>query len=331
MRSVVLKRRQVKVSLILINSYYFFLILSNIRPLHATFIRPFPTHINIQTLSPTTFISQSSQTTLEARGDKKKGYQFGDITKSLINKITHNDEYEFGDLSRHIDNQIKDNIAKLNNKNKYEFGDLTKYIVQDFTNSTDQYKFGDITNEIISRVKSKQYTMEDLALLMKGLVSFGVGISPVASVLPIKLLIDLLNYSIAGDLGNKVVASITLELDKRMKKAIVGDENYKVGDLTKKAISEYTGRGGGEYRFGDITKTVLESLEKYDELQKEVAQRNSMKKELDEKDKYVIDVKVVEKTEFLEDGAVFEKVRQDLEKWDDEYLNNLKKENNTKS
>lgn len=248
--------------------------------------------------------------------EKKKGYQFGDITKGLISKVTKKDKYEFGDLSRHLDSKVKENITTLTNKNEYEFGDLTKYIVSDFTNST-KYEFGDITKEIIQRVKTHNYTLEDLAILIKALVSFGVGLSPVASFLPVKLLIDLLNYSIAGDLGTKVVSSITLEIDKRMKKAITGDESYAIGDYSKKAILKYIGRD--EYTFGDITKTVVESMDTYDKQQKEVAAMNSSQK------MPIKDAELIQKTTFLSNDEDFEQISKELKSWDDKYLESLDK------
>jgi hypothetical protein len=279
----------------------------------------------------------------QAKGDnsKKGGYQFGDITKSLINKITEKDKYEFGDLSKHIDSKVKDRLAKLSNKNEYEFGDLTKYLVQDFTNSTTKYQFGDITKEIIHRVTSKNYTMDDMAILMKALVSFGVGLTPVASILPVKLLIDLLNYSIAGDIGNKVVSSITLELDKRMKKAITGDEQYQVGDVTKKALLDYTGRDS--YSFGDITKKVMGSMEEYEQQQKKIAERNLeikerkklgidtyVKTDEDTNADVVIDTKAtmietIDKPTFLSDEQNYDLIAKELEAWDKKYRNELNK------
>lgn len=203
---------------------------------------------------------------------KQKGYKFGDMTKSFINKITNEEEYEFGDLSKHLDKQVKSRIATLNNKEEYKFGDLTKFLIHDFTHennndgnsttiATSQYEFGDITKEMIRRIKTKNYTMEDLLLLIKTLMSIGVSFSPIASFLPIKVLVDLLNYSIVGDVGGKAVQAISIEIDKRMKKAIVGDESYQIGDLTKRNILKYIGKE--EYTFGDITKRVMTSMDDY--------------------------------------------------------------------
>lgn len=204
--------------------------------------------------------------TSKARGK----YKFGDISKTLIKKITKKDEYEFGDLSKHLDKQAKNKVASLSKKEDYEFGDLTRLVrsrigdeVQDFTNK-DKYKFGNITKEIARRVATKDYTFDDLILLFKILLAFGAGLSPVANFLPAKLLIELLDYSIVGDVSSKVIAAITTELDRRMKKVVTGDEDYKLGDLSKNRLMKYIGKEDGKYEFGDITRFVLDNLDSKD-------------------------------------------------------------------
>jgi hypothetical protein len=80
-------------------------------------------------------------------------------------------------------------------------------------------------------VSSGKYTFDDLVLLFKVLLSFGVGLSPVAGFLPVRLLVELLNYSIAGDAGNKLIGALAQEIDRRVKSALVGDADYKVRAL----------------------------------------------------------------------------------------------------
>lgn len=181
---------------------------------------------------------------------KKKGYQFGDITKNLISKVTNKDDYEFGDLSKAIDKTVKQKVATMSGKDKdsYQFGDLSKLIdskvkeqVNDFTNQ-ESYQFGDVTKEILKRVKTRNYTLDDMMILLKILLAFGAGLSPVANFLPAKLLIELLDYSILGDVTNKVTSAITQELDRRMKKAFTGDVDYQLGDMSKKAVLNYIGK-----------------------------------------------------------------------------------------
>ena len=62
-----------------------------------------------------------------------------------------------------------------------------------------------------------------------------------------KLLVELLNFSLVNDVAGKVTSALAMELDKRLKKSLLGDENYKLGDATKRtiadAIKNYTGKG----------------------------------------------------------------------------------------
>lgn len=187
---------------------------------------------------------------------KKKGYRFGDLTKSLIGgsveKITGK-PYEFGDLSRHVDKNIKEKVAEITGKDEYEFGDLSRFVdkqikgeVNKFTGK-DAYKVGDISKELIRRVASGDFTLDDLFMLLKALAIFEASISSVSGFLPVKLLIDLLNFSLANDVAGRVSSALAIELDKRLKGALLGDENYKLGDATKstiaKAVKAYTGKG----------------------------------------------------------------------------------------
>ena len=187
---------------------------------------------------------------------KKGGYKFGDITKSLIGgsveKITGK-PYEFGDLSRHIDRNVKDKVNDLTGKSDYEFGDLSRFVdskikgeVNKFTGK-ESYRVGDLSKEMIRRVASGDFTLDDLFMLLKALAIFEASISPVAGFLPVKLLIDLLNFSLANDVAGRVASSLAMELDKRLKGALLGNENYKLGDATKStianAVKTYTGKG----------------------------------------------------------------------------------------
>jgi hypothetical protein len=184
------------------------------------------------------------------------GYKFGDITKSLIGgsveKITGK-PYEFGDLSRHIDRNVKDKVNDLTGKSDYEFGDLSRFVdskikgeVNKFTGK-ESYRVGDLSKELIRRVASGDFTLDDLFMILKALAIFEASISPVAGFLPVKLLIDLLNFSLANDVAGRVASSLAMELDKRLKGALLGNENYKLGDATKStianAVKSYTGKG----------------------------------------------------------------------------------------
>lgn len=144
--------------------------------------------------------------------------------------------------------------------------------------------------------------MKDAFTLLKALLSFGVGLSPVAGLLPIKFLIDLLNFSVIEDVSGKIVGALSQEIDRRVKKAITGDEQYQLGDFTKKEILNFIGKE--EYAFGDVTKKVLEG---FDENDKNTPKQNNAKAqssqfklspeilhEFEEWDKATIDVEVVE-------------------------------------
>ena len=45
--------------------------------------------------------------------------------------------------------------------------------------SQDNYQFGDLTKEIMNRVTSGKYTMDDLFMLLKALAMIGASLSPV--------------------------------------------------------------------------------------------------------------------------------------------------------
>lgn len=217
-------------------------------------------------------------------GSSKKGYRFGDLTKSLlggsVEKITGK-PYEFGDLSRSIDSSIKGKINGLTGSDDYEFGDLSRWVdtqikgeVNKYTDK-DAYKFGDLTKEILRRVAAGEYTLDDLFMLLKALAIFEASISPVAGFLPVKLLVELLNFSLLNDVAGKVTSALAMELDKRLKKSLLGDENYKLGDATKRtiasAVKSYTGKE--EYEFGDVTKKVVSIFA--DETQGQVVTKDS--------------------------------------------------------
>lgn len=190
---------------------------------------------------------------LSNRGNNDSGYQFGDLTRGVIgrfqkrvNSLTGKSQYEFGDLSRWVDGKVKDRVEEYTGKAVYQFGDMTR--------------------ETVRRLVDGEYDREDLVLLLKIAATIGVNLQPVASVLPMKVLMDLLNLSleasIAQTVGEKVIRSITNEIDARMKEMVTGDRNYKVGDFTKRIVNRWTGKEA--YEFGDVTKNILGILQQRD-------------------------------------------------------------------
>jgi hypothetical protein len=200
----------------------------------------------------------------------RQGYKFGDLTRRLIgdrvNKITGKDEpYEFGDLSRWVDGRIKERIGTLTDKEEYEFGDLTKWawnqvgnVTQNYTGK-ETYEVGDLSKAVIRRVRSGEYALNDVSLACRILLSAGMGfLMPVASILPLRTLLDLVNIGLAQEVSGRLLEELAGFLDRRFKEALTGNQNYQLGDLTKdklkSAITNWTGKDS--YEFGDITRHI---------------------------------------------------------------------------
>lgn len=196
----------------------------------------------------------SSDVNNHPNGDKKWPYQFGDLTRGAlkgfqekVNKKTGKESYRFGDLSRWLDSQAKEKVAH-------------------FTGNADgSYQFGDISKEILLRLQQNKYNRDDLILLLKIVVTIGMNFSPVARILPLKVLVELLNLSLEASLaqtvGEKILSALTKEIDARMKAMVTGDRNYQLGDYTKRFVTQWTGKGDAEYEFGNITRTVLSRMQ----------------------------------------------------------------------
>lgn len=248
-------------------------------------IRALLTPLPLRVLSSRDRRRRRSVSLAQSSGDKKgqkKGYQFGDISRFLakqattrIKKVTKKDAYEFGDLTRFLDQQAKRTVADWTGSGEYEFGDLTRFAVSsvrsrvsNFTSHVDEdgkpaYQFGDITREVLRRAQAGEYDTRDLFLALRVLLSAGVGLTPMMSMLPVRWLLDLVNLGLAQDIGGRLMEVLASALDERMKLAITGDSKYQLGDLTKKqlvrAITTFTGKD--EYEFGDIARK-LASLNK---------------------------------------------------------------------
>mmetsp|Transcript_31523 Transcript_31523/g.47040 ORF Transcript_31523/g.47040 Transcript_31523/m.47040 type:complete len:326 (-) Transcript_31523:19-996(-) len=249
-----------------------------------------------------------------------KDYQFGDITKGVGKKITGNEEYQFGDVSRWLDSKAKNAVNQATGKDTYEFGDLTKYLderakskASEFTKK-DEYVVGDISKEVVRRAWNGEYDFNDMILLLKVLAAFGfTTFSPVANVLPVKMLLEMYDVSLEVEVGGRLVRFLAEALDKRFKEALVGDANYQLGDVTKKKIMGFMGKNveeGDTYEFGDFSKAVKEKLDTKEQ-QKQGSSSSSS-------DGGVIDVKhVVEPIMDIE-------LAKDLDKFDKQW----KKQNN---
>lgn len=161
-----------------------------------------------------------------------------------VNSLTGKSKYEFGDLSRWLDSKAKEKSKSFTDKPNYQFGDISR--------------------EILRRLVDGEYDRDDLLLFLKIVATIGISMQPVARLLPIKVLMDLLNLSleasIAQTVGGKVVTSLTNELDARMKEMVTGDREYQLVDYTKRIVNRWTGKD--TYEFGDVTKFVLGRLQK---------------------------------------------------------------------
>lgn len=98
------------------------------------------------------------------------------------------------------------------------------------------YKVGDITKEIIRRVHTGDYELQDILFLCKVLMTFGVGLAPVASFLPAKLLLEMVQFSVLEETSGRLLNALSTTLDQRFKETLIGDASYKLGDKTKEAI-----------------------------------------------------------------------------------------------
>ena len=173
-------------------------------------------------------------------------------------------EYKFGDLSRHLDAKAKEKVCEVTGKDSYSFGDLSlwadanvKATVCEMTGKS-SYTAGDLSKEILRRVTSGEMKWEEVLMLMKMMLSIGASFSPVAGMLPAKVLIELLNYSIVAQAGEMVTSAISTELDRRMKKAFTGDPDYQLGDKSKKLLLNFI--GSDTYEFGSLTRTIIEKM-----------------------------------------------------------------------
>ena len=121
---------------------------------------------------------------LEVR--KTEAYYACSFVYSIHNISSHEyNQLHITDLSRTIDSSIKDKINDLTGNEEYEFGDLSRLVdskikgeVNKFTNST-SYEFGDLSKEIVRRVATGKYTLDDLFMLFKALAMVGASLSPV--------------------------------------------------------------------------------------------------------------------------------------------------------
>eukprot|EP00565_Helicotheca_tamesis_P005185 CAMPEP_0185728904 /NCGR_PEP_ID=MMETSP1171-20130828/4313_1 /TAXON_ID=374046 /ORGANISM="Helicotheca tamensis, Strain CCMP826" /LENGTH=288 /DNA_ID=CAMNT_0028397657 /DNA_START=69 /DNA_END=935 /DNA_ORIENTATION=+ len=178
--------------------------------------------------------------------------------KKNTREFTGNDDYKIGDISKELDVRVKDEVAKLRGKDEYELGDFTMALDQlskDLTcelTGKDDYEFGDLSSEIDSRIKNTvasfcgkdEYELGDLSVEVDRRV----------------------RERVADFTGNDEYefGDISREINNRRKEwvsSFLGEEaakNYQFGDVTKQAISNFTGKE--DYEFGDVTKKLMSNV-----------------------------------------------------------------------
>jgi hypothetical protein len=240
---------------------------------HRSVRRNTPSFIVLASTTSDNIASNSTGATIGGgEANSQTGYRFGDVTRSLIKKattrvteLTGKDTYEFGDLSRWLDDKAKSDCNKVTGqKEAYAFGDLTRWVDQqaksvaaNFTGEN-EYFVGDISREVVRRVVSGEYELRDIWLALRLLVSTGVTLNPIASALPLRVLMELVNLGLMQDVGGRVMEVLGKNLDERFKLALTGDSQYRLGDKSKKelraALSSFIGKD--EYVFGDISQRI---------------------------------------------------------------------------
>jgi len=78
--------------------------------------------------------------------------------KERVAEFTGSDEYEFGDITKEINNRRKEWMTSFlgeENAKNYVFGDLTKTAISNFTGKED-YEFGDVTKKLLGNVFGKR-------------------------------------------------------------------------------------------------------------------------------------------------------------------------------
>jgi hypothetical protein len=176
--------------------------------------------------------------------------------KKNVRDFIGKEDYRLGDLSKEVDARVKDEVARLRNKDDYELFDLALAADEISKNFTEKltgkpYQAGDLSVELDKRVKAKvaefcgkdKYEFGDLSREVDKRVREKVEEFTSKS------------YEF-GD--------ISREVENRRRewvKDFLGEEaakNYKIGDITKKAVSQFTGKD--DYQFGDITKKIVGDL-----------------------------------------------------------------------
>lgn len=171
-------------------------------------------------------------------------------------------QYEFGDLTRWLDKQAKSTVSRgrrtpffppAGSQRKdwlsQQVSEAEAGTISEDPDSSRKNGIGSLVVHFFRFLRSFL-----LVQVIKLIVVLEIE-TPVLRRLPIRVLVDILNVCLEGGTRPKVVRVVGTELDKRLKRAVTGDENYQFGDLTKRAVSQFTDKDS--YQFGDITRSIL--------------------------------------------------------------------------
>jgi len=183
-----------------------------------------------------------------------------------------------------------------------------------------EYKVGDITKAILAKIAHDDFDPAEVTFFFRILIAVGADLSGFSAVLPVGGLIGLFGWSISMGIAERVTKTIAVETNKRINNTKSSDDEddndndndnetaatasssttgpasslsaatYVPGDLTKRAVLEYTGKSS--YAQGDLAQhassvrtatdddvgtvvdmTVLQELEACLSMEKELIQK----------------------------------------------------------
>lgn len=270
-----------------------------------------PRNNNSGTTTATTPTTLNLHSKFQFSNESESSFAPYNITKSLLHsltasicKVTGKDTYTFGDISTYLDAKAKteirnrmkllqqpfqttentDNGAYINDGQKdsnTSILELSQRLDLNFQKYTSQHiqssviTIQKVSRTIIRKVATGDYQLSDITFLCKILIALGADFSPVAGLLPVKLLLELFGYSLVIDLGERFLNVIIQELDKRLQsiqdetcdraeEIVLLDQQgdhisksflYSPGDLTRNTILSYIGKE--VYQIGDIRDKLV--------------------------------------------------------------------------
>jgi hypothetical protein len=203
---------------------------------------------------------QHKKPLIDLRPFQKLYTKFGEKANSVTGK---KDPYEFGDLTRWLDTTVRSEVKEVESEVK-GFYKIARKIRGDKRRHTITMEQGDGEDAQMSSFMSVAFGvfafLRSITLVSSIRLVLKLGIErPVLRRLPTIILMEIVHLILDGDYRPLILRVVAMELDKRFKIAILGDEDYQFGDLTKKTLTKFTGKN--EYEFGDITKRILQRAE----------------------------------------------------------------------